>query len=176
MMNKHMENLAKYAALAVEVGVNLQAGQKLWLTAVGDPAATAPLVRAVAKKAYEMGAQYVDVSYQDEQVAALRLTHAPEESLSYYPDWHTAGPLEYAQNGDGFLSITAVSPDYLDGIDPQKIGLVQKIASQKNKQYGELRSKGAMNWSVIAAASPAWAAKVFPDAPVEEQVDLLWEA
>lgn len=176
MNRSFQENLEAYADLAVTVGLNLQPGQRLWLNVTGDPAATAPITREIVKKAYQAGARYVHTSIQDEQLSAIRLKYAPDDSLEEYPAWRTAGMLEYSRNGDAFLSVNGVSPDYLSGIDPQKIGLVQKVASQHNQEVSELRGKGAMNWSVIAVATPSWAAKVFPDAPKEEQVDLLWEA
>ena len=33
-----------------------------------------------------------------------------------------------------------------------------------------------VSWTVIAAPSKAWAAKVFPELPEDEQVSALWEA
>ncbi len=176
MNRSFQENLEAYAELAVQVGLNLQPGQRLWLSVSGDPAATAPITREVVKKAYQAGARYVHTTIQDEQLSAIRLKYAPDDSLEEYPTWNTTGMLEYSHNGDAFLAISGVSPDYLSGIDPQKIGLVQKVASQHNQEVSELRGKGAMNWSVIAVATPSWAAKVFPDAPAAEQIDLLWEA
>ena len=32
------------------------------------------------------------------------------------------------------------------------------------------------SWSIVAYPSPSWAAKVFPDASSDQQVDLLWDA
>ena len=176
MTRSFEENLEIYADLAVNVGVNLQAGQRLWVNAAGNPADTAPLARAITQKAYQAGALHVVVDYNDEQVSAMRLKHGSDESLEYYPDWRLPGPLEHAQNGDGFLSISAVAPDALEGIDPKKIAKVQMAHMQKSKPLSELRSKGAMNWSVIAAPSAGWAAKVYPDLPAAEQMAKLWEA
>lgn len=44
------------------------------------------------------------------------------------------------------------------------------------KPVGDLVMKDAVNWCVVAVATPAWADKVFPDAPEGERVELLWDA
>ena len=54
------ERLARYARLAVEVGVNLQAGQLLRVAAHPEHL---PFVRAIAEVAYERGARYVEAIY-----------------------------------------------------------------------------------------------------------------
>ena len=36
-------------------------------------------------------------------------------------------------------------------------------------------SRNQTNWAVVAAAHPAWAARVFPDLPADRQVDQLWD-
>ena len=51
------ERIARYARLAVEVGVNLQPGQ---LLRVGGHPDHLPLIRAIAEVAYSVGARYVE--------------------------------------------------------------------------------------------------------------------
>ena len=57
--------LSKYAALAVEVGVNVQPGQTLVVTA---PLLAAPFVRLVVRRAYEVGAKHVHVEWNDDEI------------------------------------------------------------------------------------------------------------
>lgn len=42
--------------------------------------------------------------------------------------------------------------------------------------YSRYVQKDKISWTMIASPSADWAAKVFPDAPKEKQVDLLWDA
>ena len=67
------ERLERYARLAVEVGSNIGAGQLVWISALPEHA---PLVRAIARCAYENGARYVDVDYSDQHVRRARIQHA----------------------------------------------------------------------------------------------------
>ena len=54
--------LERYADLIVSVGANVQPDQ---VVAVDASPEAAPLVHAIARRAYEKGARYVDVSYFD---------------------------------------------------------------------------------------------------------------
>ena len=56
----------------------------LWLTGAPEHA---PLVRAIARCAYERGARYVDVDYQDQYPRHARIEHAPDDSLGWTPPW-----------------------------------------------------------------------------------------
>ena len=78
------ERLERYARLAVEVGSNIGAGQLVWISALPEHA---PLVRAIARCAYENGARYVDVDYSDQHVRRARIQHAEEETLDWTPPW-----------------------------------------------------------------------------------------
>jgi len=72
-------NLKKYADLAVNVGLNLQPGQKLILQSLkygGVPIQTAPLIREIVTSAYQAGAQLVDVLWRDDDINLIRFKHA----------------------------------------------------------------------------------------------------
>ena len=78
------ERLERYARLAVEVAVNLQPGQFLRIAAEPEHL---PLVRVMAKVAYERGARYVETDLRDMHVRRARIEHAPEDSLDWSPPW-----------------------------------------------------------------------------------------
>ena len=40
----------------------------------------------------------------------------------------------------------------------------------------ELVTRHAINWTIVAGATPAWAKLVFPDLPENKAVPALWEA
>jgi aminopeptidase len=44
------------------------------------------------------------------------------------------------------------------------------------RPVSEQIERNATNWLVLAAATPAWAARIFPEVAVTEQVDRLWES
>ena len=78
------ERLLRYARLAVEVGINLQAGQ---LCESQPTPEHLPLVRAIAEVAYARGARYVEAIYVDPHIRRSRILHAPEDTLDWSPPW-----------------------------------------------------------------------------------------
>ena len=161
------ERLERYARLVIEVGVNLQPGQTL---AVGAGLEHAPLVRAVAREAYRLGARYVDVLYTDQHVRRAHIQHAREEELSFSPPWLVTRLREVGDRGDAVLAITgAAEPELFADLDGERVG------RSRMRQLAEasLRlSDGLSNWAIVACPNEGWARTVFGEPDVER----LWEA
>lgn len=172
-MSSFEQKLEKYAALAVEIGVNIQPGQYLYIAASTD---TLEFTRAVTKKAYEVGAKQVFVDIVDDQISRLRYEHAPEDSFDFFPEWKVMEREQLAEQGAAFMNIVSQSPDLMKGIDSRRIATFQKTAGKALSKYRQYVQSDKISWTVIAAPSKGWAAKVFSDAPEEQQVELLWEA
>ncbi|MED3748585.1 aminopeptidase [Geobacillus stearothermophilus] len=172
-MNRWEKELDKYAELAVKVGVNIQPGQTLFVNA---PLEAAPLVRKIAKTAYETGAKHVYVEWNDEALTYIKFHHAPEEAFSEYPMWRARAMEELAEQGAAFLSIHAPNPDLLKDVDPKRIATANKTAAQALANYRSAIMADRNCWSLISVPTPAWAQKVFGDLRDEEAIDKLWEA
>ncbi|OLS33647.1 aminopeptidase [Bacillus sp. MRMR6] len=172
-MSEFQKNLEKYAELAVKVGVNIQKGQTLVVNATLD---AAEFVRLVVKSAYETGAKNVIVNWNDDVVSRTKYDLAPDDAFTEYPVWRAKEQEELAEQGAAFMAIVSSSPDLLKGVDPERIGNFQKAAGKALAAYRKAVQSDKVSWTVIAAASPAWAAMVFPDAPQENQVSMLWDA
>lgn len=174
MITNFEHSLEKYAALAVEVGVNIQPGQTLVLTA---PLFAADLARKVVKRAYEKGARYVHVEWNDDEVTRTRYELAPEDSFKEYPTpFRARGWEEMAENNAAFLSIIGADPDLLRGIDPQRIQDANKAGNEAMKMFRKYIMSDQVSWSIVAVPSKAWADKVFAGLPEQERVPALWEA
>jgi aminopeptidase len=177
--DQHEELLRKYAEVIVRVGLNLRAGQRLIITnstSRGVPPAGRALVYEVAKSAYRAGARFVDVIWGDEDMQRIRLQNAPADSFTEYPRWHVNGIMDMVRNGDALLSIYANDPDPYRGLDAERVNVMQKAQLENYKEVSENVSRNAINWCVVAAASPAWAAKLFPDLEAKEAEKKLWRA
>ena len=68
-MDEFETKLARYADLTLEVGLNLQPGQRLQIRA---PLLSAPFTHQVVKRAYQKGSPFVDVVWMDEQLQLFR--------------------------------------------------------------------------------------------------------
>jgi len=176
---QHQELLQKYAEAVVRVGVNLHEGQRLVITnatARGVPPAGRALVHEVAKAAYAAGAKYVETIWGDEEMHRIRLQNAPADSFDEYPKFQIDAVMGMIKNGDALLSIYANDPDAFAGLDPERVGAMQKSHLQNYAPISVQVSRNAINWCVVASASPAWAAKMFPDLNAKEAEEKLWQA
>jgi aminopeptidase len=173
------ESLKKYAQLIVHVGLNLRKGQRLIINNAstrGVPLHAAPLVRAVAREAYQAGARYVDVIWNDEELIRTRVQDAPADSFSEYSDSHVTALMDIVEKGDAMLTIRSNNPDLLSDLDPERVGALQKTHLEKFAPISLAVTGNKLNWLVVAASSPDWAIKVFPDLPREQAFEKLWEA
>jgi aminopeptidase len=172
--------LAQYGELAVRVALNLQPGQRLLIIGPlangGASLEAAPLVRCITESAYKAGAQFVEALWGDEALQLARFKYAPPDSFDQFSSWFPDALTEHVHAGHAVLSIYANDPDLLKDQAPALVGAVQKAVSRAVRPFREHVSKNGTNWSVIAAASSGWAARVFPDLAPAQQVDALWQA
>ena len=114
------QRLEEYARLIVRVGINLQQGQDVLINALVEHT---PLVRAVARAAYEVGARYVDASYTDYHVKGALIELGPEESLDWTPPHMIKRLEDLAERRGARVSITGeAEPDLLAGLDQRRVG------------------------------------------------------
>lgn len=165
--------LHNYVQLAVRVGVNLQQGQTLVIQA---PVQAAKVVRLAAKEAYEAGARYVHVEWNDDELTRIRYAMAPEESFGDAPQLRMRSYEKLMEQDPAFLSFVTANPDLLEGVDPERVAKATKAARQAMQRFYDGSRKNQFSWSLLAVASEVWADKVFPDQAQEERERLLWNA
>ncbi|AKG34610.1 aminopeptidase [Paenibacillus durus] len=172
-MTSFEQMLDKYANLVIKVGVNIQPGQVLMVHA---PLETAELTRLIVAKAYEAGAKYVIVDWDDEAVSRIRYEKAPEDSFGYYPQWYADMLEKFAEEGGAILHIKVPDPELLRGIDSAKVSTAVKAAAVTRQKYQAYTRNSRISWSLVKAPTRAWADKVFADLPEEQRIDAMWEA
>jgi aminopeptidase len=169
----------KYAELVVKVGLNIQPGQRLSINGKsfsrGVPLNGAPLVRAVAKYAYQAGASLVDVLWDDTETTLQRFKHAPRDSFEEYPSWRTKGLAENAKNGGALMTIYAEEPGIFDDFDPELVATAQRSMVQNMEPLSQLLSANHFNWCLVAMPTVGWAKKVYPDLSEEDALEALFE-
>lgn len=166
--------IEKYANLFVTTGVNVQEGHTISLSCSVD---NAKLARAIAKAAYEKGADEVLIDWTDDVISRMTYEFQSEETLTSVPEYRIEKMNYLLEKGASRIGIISSDPDNLSGLDGDKIAATQKAVSQALKPMREASQANKISWSLGAAASPKWAAKVFPDLETEEeQVDALWDA
>ena len=169
----HDQLLDTYAKLAVHTGLNLQRGQQLLITA---PLDAVPSVRCITEHAYRAGASLVTTVYADDETTLARYQYAPDDAFDVAPDWLFNGMADAFRGGAARLAVAGENPSLLAGQDAGKLSRANKARSRAYRPALELITGFAINWCVIAAATPAWAKSVFPDLSEADAMDRLWQA
>lgn len=165
--------LDKLAEVAIKVGLQLQKGQDLVLTA---PLVAVPLVRLITAHAYKAGASTVTTFYSDEETTLARYRHGHDESFDRAPNWLYDGMAKAYENGAARLAIAGDNPMLLAEQDPAKVGRANKANSIAYKPALEHISNFDINWNICSYPNPSWAKLVFPAMPIEEAVRKLADA
>ncbi|MCA1053798.1 aminopeptidase [Rossellomorea aquimaris] len=170
--NEFQKKLDQYAELAVKVGVNIQAGQDLWVAA---PLGTEDLIRKIVRHAYAAGAKSVHVQWEDEEIIRAHYELAPDETFQEFPIW-LSDAFEWVVDRKGaFLQVESQDPDLLKGINPERIQDFEKAKGFALDRFYEAIDNDSISWSIIAMPSEKWASKVFPQLDKERQVEALWD-
>ena len=172
--------LQQYGELAVRVGLNLRRGQRLLIigpiASGGVSLEAAPLVRHIAAAAYRAGSPLVETIWGDEALQMTRFKLAPRDSFGEFSSWLPKALHEHAEAGQALISVYANDPDQLKDEPPELLSAVQQAVAKGVRPFRELLSRNYPTWTVVAAASAGWAARVFPTLPEAERVPKLWDA
>jgi len=167
------QKLDRLAEVAVRIGLGLRSGQELVMSA---PIEALPLVRRITEHAYRTGALLVTTFYGDDPCVLARFQHAPDASFDYAPQWLQDGIATAFRGGAARLAIAGANPALLAQQDPAKIARSNVAASRAGKPAMELITRHAINWTIVACATPEWARLVFPNDPEDVAVSKLWDA
>jgi aminopeptidase len=170
----HETRLDRLAQVAVRVGLGgFHPGQELLMTA---PLDALPLARRITAHAYEAGASLVTTLISDDQSTLLRYRHATDESFDKAAGWLYEAMAAAFRNGAARLAISGEDPNLLSAQDPGKVARANHARSLAYRPALELITDTVINWSICAAASPAWARAVYPDLPADAALAKLWDA
>jgi aminopeptidase len=171
-LRTHEERLDLLAEVAVRVGLNLQSGQEVVMTA---PLEALPLARRITEHAYKAGASLVTTLYSDEAATLMRFRHAPDASFDKATGWLFEGMANAFKAGAARLAIVGEDPALLSKEDPDKVARANKARSKAYLPALSLIAGFDINWTIASYATPAWARSVFPGLPEDEAVRKLWD-
>lgn len=163
----------RLAEVAVRVGLNLQPGQDLILTANTH---ALPLVREIAAAAYRAGAGVVTPILADDQIALARYAHAGDASFDAAPGWLYRGMAEAFGSGAARMAVVGDNPMLLSAQDAARVARANRANSRAYQPALDKIAGFDINWTLCAFPHPAWAALVFPDLPADQAVAALGDA
>src|SRR6201994_3046797 len=165
--------LDRLAEVAIKVGLRLQEGQDLLLTA---PAVALPLVRRIAEHAYKAGAGIVTPILSDEAITLSRYKFGHDSSFDRAAGWLYEGMSKAFAANTARLAIVGDDPMLLSGQDPAKVARASKANSIAYKPALEKIVPFEINWNIVAYPSLSWAKQVFPDDEEDVAVAKLADA
>ncbi len=165
--------LDRLAETAIKVGLQLQPGQDLLITA---PSAALPLVRRIAEQAYKAGAGLVVPFFTDEQLTLARYQFAPDASFDKAANWLYEGMAKAFSANTARLAIVGDDPMLLSTQDPGKVSRANKANSMAYQPALEKIAGFDINWNIIAWPGTAWAKLVFPNETTDNAVRKLADA
>lgn len=165
--------LDRLAELAVRVGLNLAPGQELVMTASVE---ALDLSRRITEQAYRAGASLVTTLLSDDRAALARYRFARDDSFDTAPGWLFDGMAAAFRGGAARLAVVGDDPSLLAHEDPEKVARANRARSKAYQPALELIVTSAINWTLVASATPAWAATVFPGDAPDVALAKLWDA
>ncbi len=165
--------LDRLAEVAVKVGLRLQEGQDLLVTA---PTMALPLVRKIAEHAYKAGAGLVTPIFGDEAITLARYRFGRGDGFDRAASWLYEGMAKAFAANTARLAVVGDDPMLLAGQDPAKVARASKANSIAYKPALERIVNFDINWNIVAYPSASWAKQVFPDDEEEVAVGKLADA
>jgi aminopeptidase len=162
--------LDRFAELLVGFAANVQPGQ---IVAVSSEIGKEPLTRAIASRAYQHGATYVDVAYADPWVRRARIAHGSDAALETVPSWIGERILALGEQRCARIALTGpTAPRLLEDLDPARVGADR---AQTLREAGKVLNDQTTNWTIGPCPTPGWAAQVHPELPPDEALAKLWQ-
>ncbi len=171
MTPDHEARLSNLAELAVRVGVNVQPGQELIVTA---PIEAAAFVQRIARSAYERGAKLVTCLYDDPTLMLCRFEYAGEDTLDAAATWLSRGVTMALEDSAARLFVAAPYPDLLTGIPTERVLRMHGALARATASEARFTAESLVNWSVVPFVTDSWARAVFPALSAEDARARLW--
>lgn len=166
------EKLRSYAELIVKVGVNVQEGQDVIVSAELDQP---KFVEYVVEACYKAGAAGVRVEWTHQPLKLMHVNYQSVDKLGKIEEWERQKLLHRADTLPAMIYIESEDPAGLDSMDQEKWGksvqmrwgIIKPIRDSMENKY---------QWCIAAVPGRAWAKKVFPELSEDEAMEKLWEA
>lgn len=160
------QTLINFSNLALKIGVNLQVGQRL---EIACPIEISDVAHVMAKQAYALGAEYVRIRWEDEEMEKLTYQNAPSHILQEVPKWLVSNRNELIEKNYCYVAISAENPMAFKDVDPEKMSMFIKARGKALKKYSNAVMNNEIRWCVVSVPTLEWAKQVFPNSKNPEQ-------
>lgn len=164
--------LRRYARLIAKMGVNVQKGQDVFVTAGLDQP---EFVTMVTDELYKCGARKVYVKFTYQPITKLHYRHRSLKALSTVEPFEEEELKYMSEKLPCRLFIDSDDPNGLKGVNMEKVSKGQQATYPITKPYRD-KMDAKHQWCIAAVPGAAWAKKVFPGERTSTAIERLWEA
>ncbi|MCB0329942.1 MAG: aminopeptidase [Bdellovibrionales bacterium] len=168
------QKLRDYAELIAVHGLNVQPNQLVHLS---GEVAHRELLLLLSEQCYRRGASLVQTEILDSRFSRQRIDLSGDEYLQFLPDYIPAKYNYFVEHE--VASAKIVGPEYpliMKGANPKKTNTVRKAAYESRKRfYEEGIDKSRVHWTVVAASTEGWGARIYPERSPKDAMKALWE-
>src|SRR5574344_1862926 len=164
--------LKKYAELIAKVGGNVHKGQDVELLVGLDQE---QLACYIVEECYKLGANKVRVHWTSDKMDKVSYKKASLKALSEVAPFEIAKQQFLVDKLPVMIYVESSDPDALKGVNQGKVAKARQAIYPIIKPFRDLR-ENKYQWTIVGAASPAWAKKVFPELSKKKAVEALWDA
>jgi aminopeptidase len=179
LFEKHLED---YAEVILKAGLDFQTGLRLHVGLIPGrsprfytPFEAAPLVRLLAKKAYQMGAPFVEVFWGDPELDLIRYQNASKESFQEIPTWAVDEYYKSTDRKDAGVFIGGANPYQFKDVESDLLSEMQKVRSEAFREVNEYMGLNPTPWIIVLYPTQAWSQAVFPDLSPEDAMEKMSE-
>lgn len=163
--------LRKYAYLIAKMGVNVQKGQEVFITAELDQP---EFVKMVAEECYKLGAKKVVVDFDYQPLSVVNVKYRSVKTLSELSDYEEARLKHFVDKLPCKIYIESEDPDGLKKMNMEKYAKGMQKRYPLVKPYTEAM-ENKYQWCIAAVPGPIWAKKLFPELSKKQAMEKLWE-
>ena len=164
--------LRKYAHLIAAVGVNVQQGQEVFITAELDQP---EFVQMVVEECYKLKAKKVVVDWSYQPLTKLHVRYQSQKTLNTLEDYVEARWKHYTETIPCRIYLISEDPDGLRGVNQVKMAKAHQAKYPIIKGYRD-QIENRYQWCIAAVPGAAWAKKLFPTLRTSQAIEKLWEA
>ncbi|MBQ9148716.1 MAG: aminopeptidase [Oscillospiraceae bacterium] len=164
--------LRSYAKLIVRVGINIQKGQEVIITAGLDQP---EFVQMVVEEAYKAKAKKVTVDWRYQPLSKIHVRYQSLKTLGGVEEWERARLEHYSEILPARIVLLSDDPDGLKGMNLEKMAKANQMTYPIVRPYRE-KMDGNHQWCAAAVPGAAWAKKMFPGLRTSQAIEKLWEA
>lgn len=164
--------LRSYAKLIAVMGINVQKGQEVIVTAELDQP---EFVKMVVEECYRAGAKRVIVDWNYQPLDKIQIRWRSQKNLGTLADWEEARWKHYLEEIPCRIYLVSEDPDGLKGVNQEKMAKAQQSKYKIIKPYRD-QIENKYQWCIAAVPGEAWAKKLFPKLSKHQAIEKLWQA